>query len=113
MVLSFFMGICTVGRYNGGYVNISEYVHTKYKDAVSTLLLVFEQLALIIIVLYFKFILTYWRPLQVVGVILTVISIVGCYFIPESPEYAYSFYNFKATKRAFQYIGRFNKVKFN
>jgi len=57
------MGICTVGRYNGGYINISEYVHTKYKDAVSTLLLVFEQLTLIIIVLYFKFISSYWKPL--------------------------------------------------
>lgn len=34
IALSFFMGICCVGRYNGCYINISEYVETKFKNAV-------------------------------------------------------------------------------
>ncbi|CDW87584.1 solute carrier family member 5 [Stylonychia lemnae] len=111
MALSFMIGICTVGRYNGGYINISEYVHTKYKNAVSTLLLVAEQLSVIFIVLYFKFISKNWQGLQIIGVSINFISIIGCYFLPESPEQAYSFYDFRKTKQAFRYIAKFNRSK--
>ena len=60
IALSFFMGICCVGRYNGCYIVISEFVHLKYKDAVSTLLLMFECIVTMLIALYFKFISKDW-----------------------------------------------------
>ena len=58
--LGFFLGMTCVARYNGCYINISEYVHTSYKNAVSTLLLIFDSLTNILIALYFRSISKNW-----------------------------------------------------
>lgn len=110
--LTFLMGICCVGRYNGCYINISEYVHTPYKNAVSTLLLVFEQLVAILIALYFKYFSKNWLYLQIFGVCVNFIAIIGSVIIPESPEYLYSFYKFAETRKSISWIANFNKKHF-
>lgn len=91
--LSFFLGICCVARYNGCYINISEYVHAKYKYTVGTFLLVSDSFTCIVIALYFKFCKN-WLYLQIFGVCLSFIAAVGCFYVPETPEYLYSFYRF-------------------
>lgn len=98
------MGVVCVGRYNGCYINISEYVHTPYKNAVSTLLLVFEQFVAFIIAFYFKFISTNWLYLQIFGVTVNLVAVIGSYYIPESPEYLYSFYKFEETRKVIKWI---------
>lgn len=107
------MGICCVGRYNGCYINIAEYVHTKYKNAVWTLLLMFECIVSMIIALYFKFMSKNWIYLQIFGFTVNAICILGCLAIPESPEYLYSFYKFRRTKKSIHYISKFNGKKMN
>ena len=107
------MGICCVGRYNGCYIVISEFVHTKYKNGVSTLLLMFECIVSMVLALYFKFISKNWIYILSFGASLNLIFLIGCYFIPESPEYLYSYYKFRETKRTFEFIAKFNKVKMN
>lgn len=102
------MGIVCVGRYNGCYIIISEYVHTPYKNAVSTLLLVFEQFVAFINAFYFKFISINWIYLQIFGVAVNLVAVIGSFFIPESPEYLYSFYKFDETRKVINWIGEKN-----
>ena len=58
--LSFFLGVCCVGRYNGCYINISEYVDDRYKNTMATLLLVADSLTCILVAVYNKFISKDW-----------------------------------------------------
>ena len=55
MTFLFFVGVCFAGRYNGAWINVSEYTHTKYKNPVSTFLLVVDQISVIIVSGYFKY----------------------------------------------------------
>jgi MFS family permease len=95
ITIFFFMGICYVGRYNGAYINISEYVHDKWKNPVSTWLLVWDSMASIIIAFYCKSISKYWLWLQIFGASLNFLAVIGTFFTPESPEYLYGFYKFR------------------
>ncbi len=94
IVMSFFFGITNIGIYNGAYVNICEYVHTPWKNHVCTFLLVFDQMTVIIIALYYKYVSQDWVWLQILGLTVNIIALLGFFFLPESPEYLYSFYRF-------------------
>lgn len=101
-----------MGRYNGAYINISEYVHgPKWKNPVSTLLLVADSLVAVIIAFYFKIISKNWIWLQIFGITVNAVAIFGCAIIPESPEYLYSFYKFSKARDVVAYIAKFNGVK--
>lgn len=95
IALAFAIGVLNVGIYNGGYVNVCEYVHTPWKNHVCTLLLFFDNFTTILICLYFKYVSRYWLWFQLAGVALNVIALIGIFMIPESPEYLYSFYRFR------------------
>ena len=107
--LSFFLGVCYVGRYNGGYLNISEYVHNKWKNLICTFLLVWDSLVTIILAFYFRNVSKNWIELQIFGVAINAIAIIGAYFTPESPEYLYCFYKFNECRDAIVWIAEFNK----
>lgn len=107
-MISFFFGVAYIGKYNGSYINISEYVHFKYSEIVLMWLLVFESLATIIGDIYFKYISNHWIWLHVFATSIGALAIFGVYFIPESPEYLYNFYKFKECKKALNYIAKFN-----
>jgi hypothetical protein len=51
--LSFIMGFLRIGIYNGGYVNVCEYVNTPWKNNVCTVLLAFDMLSTMLIGVYF------------------------------------------------------------
>ena len=93
-VLAFLVGVMNVGIYNGGYVNVCEYVHSPWKNHVCTLLLFFDNFTTILICLYFKYVSRYWLWFQLIGIFLNIVALVGIFWIPESPEYLYSFYRF-------------------
>jgi hypothetical protein len=90
-----------VGIYNGGYVNVCEYVTGPWKNHVCTLLLFY--FIRILICLYFKFVSRYWLWFQLIGVFLNAVSLVGIYLIPESPEYLYSFYRFNECRNVYEF----------
>jgi MFS family permease len=92
--LSFIMGFLHIGLYNGGYINVCEYVHLPWKNNVCTILLVFDMLTTIMIGVYFHSISRYWAYFPMIGLAFNLIAIFGIFMIPESPEYLYSNYKF-------------------
>jgi hypothetical protein len=97
--LSFLMGFLHIGLYNGGYINVCEYVHLPWKNNVCTVLLVFDMLTTIMIGVYFHSISRNWVYFPLVGLAFNFIAIFGIYMIPESPEYLYSYYKFPECKK--------------
>ena len=61
LALLFVMGICTAGRYNGSWVVVSEFVHSKYKNLVALSLLVLDQVVVIVTAIYYKYVDDHWR----------------------------------------------------
>lgn len=60
-------------------------------------------------VIYYWFISNYWIPLQVFGGVLTVISMVGVYFLPESPKFLLTMKRYEDARTAINVIARVNK----
>ena len=93
-MMYFLLGGCYVGRYFGAFVNISDYVDKRFRNALSTYLLAFDCMIQMAIVLHFK----YWKGstfyLEVGGILLNVLSLIGIYWLPESPEYLYGMHRF-------------------
>lgn len=77
----------------------------------STWLLVCDQITVILISVYLKFVSNNWLYLQIFGLSLNVIAVIGLFLIPESPEYLYFFYKFREAKKVIRYIADFNKSK--
>lgn len=103
------MGVLHIGIYNGAYINICEYVHTKWKNHVGTVLLCCDMCTQIIIGFYWRYVSKNWLGLQLFAISLNSISLLGLYLTPESPEYLYSFYRFKELRAVIEKIGRWNK----
>jgi MFS transporter, OCT family, solute carrier family 22 (organic cation transporter), member 4/5 len=108
-IMACFFGIINVGIYNGAYVNICEYVHDPWKNHVCTFLLVFDSMTSIFVALYFKFVSQNWIWFQYLGLALSIIAFIGFYFLPESPEYLYSFYRFDECRKEIEKIAKWNK----
>jgi hypothetical protein len=60
-------------------------------------------------VLYYMFISQYWIPINIFGAVLTAISAVGVYFIPESPKFYISIRKYDEAREAINFIARTNK----
>ena len=110
IVLSFFMGFLHIGIYNGGYVNVCEYVDKPWKNHVCTILLVFDMLTTIMIGIYFHYVSQFWLWFALIGLVFNIVSVIGIYFIPESPEYLYCFYRFPECRAVLKVIADWNRV---
>jgi len=109
--ISFIMGFLHIGIYNGGYVNVCEYVDKPWKNHVCTVLLCFDMLSTILIGVYFHYISRYWLWYALIGLVFNLISFVGIFLIPESPEYLYCFYMFPECRAVIEKIATWNRVK--
>ena len=89
----FFLGLCYVGRYYGTFVNIVEYTPLKYKNRLQSGLLVVDIVHQILVITYFKFVRNV-AYLEVIGISLNILAIIGVYWIPESPVYLYNMFRF-------------------
>jgi len=112
VVLSLLMGIVNAGIYNGGYINVCEYVHSPFKIHVCTLLLVMDNFTVVLVCLYFKYVSRYWLWFQILGILMNAVALVGILMIPESPEYLYSFYRFDECRAVLQRIAQWNNRAF-
>ena len=108
--LSFFMGFLHIGIYNGGYINVCEYVDKPWKNHVCTILLVLDMLSAIMVGVYFHYVSRNWVWFGMIGVLFNFVSLIGIYFIPESPEYLYYFYRFEECRAALSVIAHWNHV---
>lgn len=109
MALAFLIGFLNVGIYNGAYINVCEYVHDKWKNRVCLILLVADSSTVIFNSLYFKFVSNYWLYFQIFGLLLNILGLIGVFFLPESPEYLYSFYRFDHCRQVISHISKWNK----
>ncbi|TNV81786.1 hypothetical protein FGO68_gene950 [Halteria grandinella] len=104
----FFLGGCYVGRYFGAFVNISDYVDKRYRNALCTYLLALDCMVQMGVVLHFK----YWKGnsfyLEASGIILNTISLFGIWWLPESPEYLYGMHRFRHCRESLQQIAKVN-----
>lgn len=89
-VLYFFLGLCYVGRYYGAFVGLPEYAHSKWRIIFTTFLLSLDCILMLLTTLYFKVVTADTLPLEIAGVVINIIAIVGIVWLPESPEYLYS-----------------------
>lgn len=94
-VLGFFMGFLRMSLYNSAYINICEYVHGMWKSYVCMLLLTFDLLTVILMGIYYHYISRSWLYFALIGLIMNAVAVIGVYFVPESPEYLYSYYKFE------------------
>ena len=108
LVLAFLFGFLNVGIYNGGYINICEYTHGKWKNRLCLVLLVADSSTVILNSLYFKFLSNHWLPFQLLGLLFNLLGLLGLLFLPESPEYLYSFYRFDECRDILAIIARIN-----
>jgi hypothetical protein len=105
------MGYLRIGLYNGGYINVCEYVHTPWKNHVCTILLVFDMFTSILMGVYFHYISNYWLYFSLIGISFNALAILGIFLIPESPEYLYFYYKFEECKEVLSSIAKWNGVK--
>ena len=87
----FFLGLCYVGRYYGAFVGLTEYAHSRLRNILTTFLLSLDCILMLLTTLYFTVV-----PnasafyLEIAGLVINIIAIVGIVWLPESPEYLYS-----------------------
>jgi len=103
------MGILHIGVANGGYINVCEYVHTRWKNILASLMLVFDMLTVIITGIYWKWISKNATGLLIFGIGCNAVSFIAILFVPESPEYLYSFYRFRECREVLFIIAKWNK----
>ena len=108
--LSFILGFVHTGIYNGGYVNVCEYVNNPWKNYVCTILLVFDMLVTILNGIYYHYITNYWFWFVLIGGVFNIIAAITIVLIPESPEYLYSFYRFQECKDILFLIAKWNST---
>ena len=73
-----------------GYVYVMEIVPRKHQAVAITLTQIGEGIPTLIAPLYFMYVSTYWQPLIIMGIIVSLISNVMMFWLIESPRYLYS-----------------------
>jgi Zn-dependent protease len=77
------MGILHIGVANGGYINVCEYVHTRWKNTLASLMLVFDMLTVIITGIYWKWISKNASGLLIFGIGCNAVSFIAILFVPK------------------------------
>ena len=89
-ILFFVMGSCGPGKTFVGFVYAGEMFPEKYRSIIGSIMLFTDSATMIILPLYFKFISKNWLYLQLFYFILSFISSLCLFLIPESPKYLLS-----------------------
>jgi putative MFS transporter len=111
--LVFFMGLEQVARFTVGYVYLSEFCCDKFqRPFVTTLALFISAESAMVCAIYFKSIGKRWEYFELVGLIMSVISLLSVCMIPESPRWLISRGKFKRAFEVYKKIAKFNGVLF-
>jgi len=106
--LIFFFGMGGVGRSSICYLYMQEFLPSDKATLVGTILQLNNGMVAIYTVIYYWFISSQWIPLQVFGGFLTVVSMVGVYFLPESPKFLLTMKRYDDARAAINVIARVN-----
>ncbi|CDW81334.1 solute carrier family member 5 [Stylonychia lemnae] len=109
----FLMGIEQPARFLIGYIYLSEMCQEKHRPLVLSLAFFVITQSVTFACLYFSFLSKHWIPLELIGVIITVIAFIGGVWIPESPRYLISKGQYYDAYRVFNSIARVNGKRFS
>lgn len=109
--LIFVFGMGGVGRSSISYLFMQEFLPQDKQTLVGTILQLNNGFVAVYTVLYYWFISNYWIPIQAFGAALTAVSMVGVYFLPESPKFLLTMKRYDEARAAINTIARVNNKK--
>jgi MFS family permease len=108
IAMIFVFGTGGVGRSSISYLYMQEFLPKDKQTLVGTILQLNNGFVAIYTVIYYWFISNYWIPIQVFGGVLTVVSAIGVWFLPESPKYLLTVKRYDAARAAISHIAKVN-----
>jgi hypothetical protein len=90
------------------HVYLQELMPQRYKTLSGLFVQFADSVTLVLVALYNRYVSRNWIYFQILGVTLTFVSLVTLAAIPDSPKYLYSKGRFKDSRKALQFIMRFN-----
>ena len=107
----FLFGTASVGRCSISFLFLMELLPKAQQVLVGTSLQVMNSLVIVIACVYFSKISKNWIWLEIMGCILGITSMIGCYFLPESPKFLISRKRYNEARASINWIAKFNYQK--
>lgn len=108
VVLLFLMGLNSPTTYVIGFGYLQELVDNKHKSIYATFWNLSEGLIFVITTIYYWKISSHWVYILSFGYFLCALSLVGSFFLPESPVFLVNEGRLGEARKSFDYIARFN-----
>lgn len=109
----FLIGFGGAARMQCGYLYLSEMLPKRWGSIVTSIGLVFVSESVAMGSVYFWFISKYWRPFEIFGIGLAVLTISSVFWMPESPRFYLGQKRYDEAMDSFKNIAKINGVKFN
>ena len=90
---------------------MQEFLPSNRQTLVGTILQLNNGFVAVYTVIYYWFISRYWIPINVFGAVLTAISAIGVYFLPESPKFYLSKRQYDKAREAINLMAKTNGTK--
>ena len=107
--LLFIVGLNSRTTYVIGFGYLQEFVDKKHKNIYATLWNLSEGLIFVYATVYYWKIDRHWFYILSLGYFLNVLSVVGSFFLPESPVFLINHGRLKEARKSLDYIGKVNK----
>jgi MFS family permease len=107
-ILIFVFGTGGVGRSSISYLLMQEYLPSNRQTLVGTILQLNNGFVAVYTVLYYWFISKEWIPINIFGAVLTLVSAVGVFFLPESPKFYLSKRRYEEARAAINVMAKTN-----
>jgi MFS family permease len=108
VVLLFLMGLNSPTTYIIGFGYLQELVDNKHKSIYATFFNLSEGLIYVITTIYYWKISSHWVYILSFGYFLCALSLMGSFFLPESPVFLVNEGRLGEARKSFDYIARFN-----
>jgi MFS transporter, SP family, sugar:H+ symporter len=107
--LIFFFGMGGVGRSSISYLYMQEFLPQNRQTLVGTVLQLNNGFVAVYTVIYYWFISKQWLYINIFAGFLTALSMVGVFFLPESPKFLITLRRYDEARAAINVITRVNK----
>ena len=108
-ILIFVFGTAGVGRSSISYLYMQEFLPQNRQTLVGTILQLNNGFVAVYTVIYYWFISKNWIYINAFGTLLTVVSAVGVWFLPESPKFYISRKRYDEARNSINFIAKVNK----
>jgi len=109
LVMMFLFGTMSVGRAAIGFLFMQEFIPVSNQAMTGTIVLCFDTFTGVLSTVYFYYISSDCRWIQLFGILCGVVSILGAFFIlPESPKYLHCQKRWTELRKVLSYMGKLN-----